>query len=59
MSRPWPCWQTLTLGNVLETGDAGSYFFPSVLAGSLYLVALAVADVFMPKLTSAKLKGQP
>ena len=50
---------TLTLGKVLKTGDAGSYFFPFVLAGSLYLVTLAVAHLLMPKLALAKLKGQP
>ena len=50
---------TLTLGKVLKTGDPGSYFFPFVLAGSLYLVTLAVAHVLMPKLALAKLEAQP
>ena len=49
----------LTLGRVLKAGDAGSYFFPFVLAGSLYLVTLAVAHVLMPTLALAKLKAQP
>jgi hypothetical protein len=49
----------LKLGKVLKTGDAGSFFFPFLLAGSVYLVALAVAHLLMPKLALAKLKGQP
>jgi len=49
---------TLTLRKVLKTDDAGSYFFPFVLAGSLYHVTLAVARVLMPQLALAKFKGQ-
>ncbi len=46
----------LALGKVLKAGDTESYFVPFVVAGSLYLVTLAVAHVLMPDLALAQFK---
>ena len=49
---------TLALGTVLKASDAESYFVPFVVAGSLYLVTLAVAHMLMPNLALAQFKEQ-
>ena len=48
----------LALGTVLKASDAESYFVPFVVAGSLYLVTLAVVHMLMPNLALAQFKEQ-
>jgi ACS family hexuronate transporter-like MFS transporter len=40
-----------SLGKVLTSAGPAGYFFAFLIAGSMYLVLLAVAHILMPKMT--------
>ncbi|PWU18885.1 MAG: MFS transporter [Bdellovibrio sp.] len=48
----------LTLGKILETGHGESYFFPFLIAGSIYPLTLLGAHLLTPKMTLVRLREE-